>query len=483
MNHKLKQLSKDTAIYGISTILGRFLNFLLVPFYTYVFGRAEYGIVANIYSFIALLNIIYLYGFDVAFLRYSTNENIQTQKKYYSTAFLTVFFTSIIFSIFIFFTYEKYIDFIGITKDYSNLIIYMVIILFLDSLSAIPFTNLRIQRKAKIFASYKFINILTNVIFNIVFIVFLKYGIEAVLISNILASFITLILLLVDISKFFNLTYDKDALKKFLKFGIAFVPAGLASMVVQVIDRPILQKLTNSDVVGLYQANYKLGIFMMLFVSVFQYAWQPFLIANSKEKDSKDIISKVLTYFLILGSVILISLTFLIYPLTTTKIFGKSLINYNYWSGLYIVPIVLLGYLFNGVYVVLSAGILIKEKTFLAPVITGLGALVNVISNLLLIPRYSILGAAFSTFFSYFVMSFGMFIANQHYYHIKFEYLKIIKIFFLIGIFLTLYYKFYNLFITNILLEILAILVFILAIFIFKILKINAILNMKKGII
>lgn len=468
---KLKQLSKDTTVYGISTILGRFLNFLLVPFYTYVFTRADYGIVANVYSFIALMNIFYIYGIDVAYLRYSTNQAPDIQKKNYSTAFLTVFFTSLILSFLILLTYKRYYLFVGIDDKHSYLIYYVLSIVSLDALAAIPFINLRLMRKAKIFAMIKFSNILVNVVLNIVLIKFYHLGIEAVFLSNLAASLITLLILFFDIKNNFIFLFDKQSFKQMFKFGIAFLPAGLASMIIQVIDRPILQLLTNLDTVGLYQANYKLGIFMMLFVSIFQYAWQPFLIANSQEKDSKQVISKVLTYFTVLGSLILIFLTYFIFIIGTTKIFGKSLIASAYWDGLFIVPIVLAGYLFNGVYVVLTAGMLIKEKTFLAPLFTGSGAIINVVANFLLIPKFGIVGAAFSTFLSYFVMSIMIYIANQKYYEINFEKYKLLKLFLLILAYLIIFYWNLNIIKSNILLPFLGVITFVVLIFVLKILN------------
>ncbi len=468
---KLKQLTKDTTIYGISTILGRFLNFLLVPFYTYVFSRADYGIVANVYSFIALMNIFYIYGIDVAYLRYSTNEDEKKQKRNYSTALISVFFTSILISLIILLSYKNYYLLIGLDENHKRIIYYILLILMLDAISAIPFINLRLFRKAKNFALIKFSNILVNVILNIVLIKYFKLGIDAVFISNLIASLFSLILLAPDIKNNFVLIFDKENYIKMMKFGIAFLPAGLASMIIQVIDRPILQQMTNLDTVGLYQANYKLGIFMMLFVSVFQYAWQPFLLAHSQEKDSKQVISKVLTYFTLLGSIILIFLTYFIFLIATTKIFGKSLIAFNYWDGLYIVPIVLLGYLFNGVYVVLTAGMLIKEKTYLAPLFTGTGALVNVVANILLIPKFNILGAAFATFLSYFVMSVMIYIANQKYYHIQFEVDKLVKIFILNALFLSVFYYQIDIIKSSIVLPFISMLVFIILIFVLKILN------------
>lgn len=474
MSSKLKQLTKDTAIYGISTIFGRFLNFILVPFYTNVFGTADYGVIANVYSFIALLNIVYIYGIDVAFLRYSTNVGEEECHKNYATAFFTVVLTSILLSLIILGTYPFYQNVIGLTKNYQYLIFYTVLIPFIDSITAVPFIYLRLKKKAKKFAGLKMVNILVNVFLNIVLVKTFKYGIEAVFISNLASSVLSLLLIYPDIIDTLKPVFSKTSCKTMLKFGLPLLPAGIAAMMVQVIDRPILQVLTNQETVGIYQANYKLGIFMMLYVSMFQYAWQPFLIANAKEKDSKTVISKVLTYFCLLGCFVLLFLTGFIKDLATFKILHRgSLIGQAFWGGLYIVPIVLVGYLFNGVYVVLSAGLMIKEKTKLIPVITGLGALINVVANFTLIPIYSIGGAAFATFASYFVMSIGMFFVNQKYYKINFEYRKLTFLFLLTILCISFFYIFENKHIATFITKLSIVLVFIGGTIFFRIIDVK----------
>ena len=160
-----------------------------------------------------------------------------------------------------------------------------------------------------------------------------------------------------------------------LKFGLPYLPAGFAVMLVQVIDVPILEKLTDLETVGIYKANYKLGIFMMLFVNMFQYAWQPFFLQNAKEPNAKEMFSKILTYFTLVGSIILVVLSLFINDFVQIKFAGFSIIGSEYWAGLQIVPIVLLAYLFNGMYTVFSAGIYIEEKSIYVPFITGTGAL------------------------------------------------------------------------------------------------------------
>ncbi len=438
---KLKQLTKDTAIYGISTMVGRFLSFLLVPFYTNIFHPAEYGIIANIYIFIGIFNIVYVYGMDAAYLKFAALPTVGDKKDNFSTPYLSVFLSGIFLSFIMILIREPVFNLLEVPINYYHLMYYSAGILFLDSIAVIPFIQLRLQRKAKKFAAFKLINIGVNIVLNLVLILKYKMGIEAVLISNVIASLSSLLLLVPEIFKNLRLKFNIQLLKKLMKFGLPYLPAGLSSMLIQGIDRPILGKLTNMDTVGIYNACYKLGIFMMLFVNMFQYAWQPFFLQNSEEKKVKELFSKVLTYFTLAASLILIILSLFIDNIVAIPVLhGRTLIDSSYWGGLPIVPVILFGYLFNGWYVIFTAGIYIEEKSMYIPLITGIGATVNIVVNLLLIPVWGIMGAALATLGAYFAMAAGLYIVTQKFYRIEYEIGKIIRIFFAIIIVGGIYY-------------------------------------------
>lgn len=442
---KLKQLTKDTAIYGISTMVGRFLSFLLVPFYTNIFHPAEYGIIANIYIFIGIFNIVYVYGMDAAYLKFA-GQSSGSKNDIFSTPYLSVFVSGIFLSILMVLIRGPIFELLEVPVNYFYLMYYSAGILFLDSITVIPFIQLRLHRKAKKFAAFKIINILVNIVLNLVLILKFKMGIEAVLISNLFASLSSLLLLLPDILKEMHFSFDAALLKRLLKFGLPYLPAGLSSMLIQGIDRPILGKMTNLDTVGIYNACYKLGIFMMLFVNMFQYAWQPFFLQNADEKNAKEIFSKVLTYFTLASALILVILSLFIDNIVAIPLLhGRTLIDSAYWGGIAIVPVILLGYLFNGLYVIFTAGIYIEEKSIYIPLITGIGAGVNIVVNVLLIPLWGIMGAALATLAAYIAMAAGLYIVTQKFYRIEYEIAKLNKIFFAIfivgGIY---YYLFYS---------------------------------------
>jgi len=275
---------------------------------------------------------------------------------------------------------------------------------------------------------------------------FLKFhmGIEAIFAANLAASTVTLLLLIPEIIKHLKIKIYGDQLKKMLRFGLPYLPASLAAIMVQVIDRPVVLAMTDAATLGLYQTGYKLGIFMMLVVSMFQYAWQPFFLNNAREKDAREIFAKIMTLFVLAASLLWIIITLTIENLARFDIgHGRTLIEKHFLPGLVVVPIILLAYLFNGIYVNLWAGLYIEEKTKYFPYVTGAGALVNVAVNLLLIPILGIVGAALATLASYIVMAAGLFYFAQKYYPIHYEYGKIFKILAAIFVSGTVYYYLY----------------------------------------
>jgi O-antigen/teichoic acid export membrane protein len=441
---KIKELTKDTAIYGISTIIGRFLGFLLVPFYTNVLNTSDFGVYSNVYAYLAFLNIVFIYGMDAAFMKYTSISGNSDKKKTFSTAYIFVFFSSLFLAVILFLLKNPFTALMAIPGNFHHLTQYVILILIFDTLSLIPFANLRLERKAGRFTAIKFVNILINIALNLILVLKFKLGIEAIFIANLAASIVSFVLLMPDILRKLTFRIDSILLKKMLWFGIPYLPASIAAMIVQVVDRPVVLAMTNSSTLGIYQANYKLGIFMMLFVSMFQYAWQPFFLNNAKEKNAKELFSKILTLFMIVSSLIWIVLTLFVDDFARLEIYHhKTIIGREYLNGLVIVPIILLGYLFNGIYYNFQAGIYIEEKTKYFPYVTGAGALINVVVNVLLIPVLGIIGAALATLASYIVMAAGLFFFSQKYYKINYEYGKILKIMILIFVTGIIYYYLY----------------------------------------
>ena len=469
MLEKLKELSKDTAVYGISTMIGRFLGFLLFPIYTNVFAPTEYGYFTLVYAYLGFLNVVYIYGMDAAFMKYTSLAEGEEKKKTFSTPYLFVTGTSIVFSIIFYLFLNPISNGINLPLQYSYLLLYVILILLFDTLALIPFSSLRLERKTQKFAFIKITNIIINLSLNLILILIYGFGIEAIFISNLVASAFSFFALLPEIVKKLKFQIDVSVLKKMLNFGIPYLAAAFASMFVQVIDVPIVERLTNTATLGIYRANYKLGIFMMLFVQMFNFAWQPFFLENAKENNAKELFAKVFTLFLIISATAWAFLSLFIEDIVRIEFAGRTLLGSQYLGGLAIVPIILLAYLFNGLYMNFTAGIYIEEKTKYFPIITISGALVNIVINFTFIPKYGIMAAAWATLASYLVMAVGLFLVSQKFYRIDYEYVKILKIFLIIAITASIYYFYID--VMNFEIKILVFLMFVLELFGLRVIK------------
>ncbi len=440
MFSQLKRLGAETAIYGISTVLGRFLNFLLIPFYTNVLAPGDYGIIAYVYSLIAFANVIYSYGLESAYFKYSSTLEIGTSEQNFTTPFISLFTTSVFFSVFISVFAVPIGDAIAVPGSYGSILYWSAGILALDGITIIPFASLRMEHRAKLFAAIKFLSILINVVLNLLLLLVFRMGVTGVFISGFIASASSLIMLLPTIFRHFSPGFNAPLWKELLRFGLPYIPSGLAAMAIQVIDRPILRALTDDATVGIYQANYRLGIFMMLIVSMYEYAWRPFYFSTAKDPNAKQIFARVLTYLILLMGFVFLALTFFIDDIAKFSLFGRHIIGPGYWGGLGIVPIVLLGYLFLGISTNFSAGIYIEKKTYCTPFITIAGALINIIVNILLIPQYGMYGAAWATLAAYAVMALVTYLIVRTIYPVRYEWDRMLKIAGGVSLSLVLYY-------------------------------------------
>jgi O-antigen/teichoic acid export membrane protein len=428
MLEKIFRLGKETAIYGLSTVVGRLLNFLIVPFYANVLLPSENGIVANIYAYIAFAYVIYCYGMEAAYMRFVSSLEIGDKKQNFSVPFFSLLATSVVLSLAVQLNSSFLASLIGIGREYRHLIQYAGWILCFDTLTVVPFASLRMEQKAKRFASLKLLGIATNLVLNLVLILGFGMRTEGVFLANLLASGLTFAVLLASSLGLLTLKFPRGLYREILHFGLPYIPAGLAGIAMQVIDRPIVKALTNDATLGIYQLNYRLGIFMMLIVGMFDYAWRPFFLTHAKDPDAKQLFAKVFTYFALGAMTIFIVVSFFIEDIVRMRFFGRQFFPPVYWQGVDIVPWVLLAYVFTGAYVVFLVGVYLEKKTKYLPAVSGVGAVLNVGANLVLIPKLGILGAALSTLLSYVVMAVGMYFVSQRFYRVTYEWSKVLKI-------------------------------------------------------
>lgn len=439
MLDRIFKLGKEAAIYGLSSIVGRFLNFLLVPLYTNYLATAEYGVVANTYAYIAFVTVLYGYGMDSAYMRFVASLDSWDKKQAVSVPLLSLLLTSFFFSSVLFAAAAPVAELLGIGLEHADYVKYSAGILFFDTLAIVPFAYLRMENRAKMFAGMRILNIVITIVLTVVFLVLLRMKAETVFIANLVASGCTAVTLLFVVRKELTVRFSTSLYREMLRFGLPYIPAGLAGIAIQVIDRPILKALTDDATVGVYQANYRLGVLMMLVVGMFDYAWRPFFLTHAKDDDAPKLFSKVFTYFVSAMMLVFVTVTLFVDDIVRIPFFGGHFIGEKYWGGLSIVPIVLLSYVFTGAYVNFVVGVYLEKKTKYLPYATGAGAAVNVLANYLLIPRLGMTGAAIATLLSYVVMAIGIYFPSQRFYYVKYEWGRLLRVF-VLGVCVVLVY-------------------------------------------
>ncbi|MCC6548851.1 MAG: lipopolysaccharide biosynthesis protein [Ignavibacteriaceae bacterium] len=441
MIDKIKQLSVETVLYGLSTFVGRFINFFLVPFYTNIFPPSEYGIVTNIYAYIAVMNIILLYGMDSAYMKTASPLEGQERKKAFSTAWLGVLFSSTLIGFLLMVFYGAGVSAVSLNPEQSGIYLLAVGVLVFDNLGAIQFVQLRLEQKALLFSLIRIVNIIIMVALNFVLVLRFDLGVEAVFISNFAASFFSFTVVSFFTFKYFAFGFDKVLFKKMAKFALPYLPAGLASAFLQVIDRPIVEGILGLEALGIYQANYRLGIFMMLYGSMFQFAWQPFFLKHARGEDAPLLIGRIFTLYLLIGFVILLFFTFFIENLLAVSVRGVSLIGRDYTSASGIIPIILSAYLCNAVYIFFSVGILLREKSTIVPVFVGTAAIIKISLNLLFLKSAGIYLAAWASFGAYAFLALSFYIYSRKTFPIEFEKKKILLLTVISAVFIALAYS------------------------------------------
>ena len=437
-------MASDTAIYGVSSIVGRFLNWWLVPYYSFMFLPEEYGVVTNMYAYVAFFLVLLTYGMETSYFRFASKSD--DPEKVYSTSLVSLFFTTVSFVLLASVLRHEIAGLIHY-PDHPEYILWFALILGIDAFTAIPFARLRLKNRPIKFAFIKFVFIGFNIGFNIFFIslcpkvmennpdsilrfVYSKeIGVGYVFISNLLSSIITLVLLIPEIFRM-SFTFDKKLLRQMLSYGFPILIVGLTGMVNQNIDKVLIPFLIpeNKDPMfqlGVYGANYKLAVLMNMFIQAFRYAFEPFFFARGGTKDDPRIYATVMKYFVIFGLLIFLGMMLYIDVI-------KVIIASEYHVGLKVVPIVLLANLFFGIYFTLSLWYKLTDKTRYGAYIALVGAVITLVLNIVLIPQMGYMGSALAVFVCFLIMMVISYIFGQKFYPVPYD-LKRIAIYFLIA--------------------------------------------------
>lgn len=440
----LKKLASQTAIYGLSSIVGRFLNYLMVPLYTYAFSKAEYGVVSEFYAYTGFLGTLLVFGFETGFFRFT--QDAENKAKVYSTALNFVLVANLVFVLLIGIFVSPLSKALKY-PEHQEYFYWFALILVFDSVATIPFARLRSENKAWHFAGIKFLEIGLTILLNLFFIVVCKrafetdaqslfgkmynpeIGVGYIFIANLIASSFKLLLLSPLLHGFFG-GIDAALLKKMIRYSLPMVIIGFAGIINEMLDRAILKFLlpfdakTNMEQLGIYGACYKLSILMTLFIQAFRYAAEPFFFSHAKEKNSTKVFADVMKYFVIVCVTIFLLVTLYM------DVF-KYFIGKDFREGLSIVPVLLLANLFLGVYVNLSIWYKLTDKTLLGSFVSLGGALLTVVLNIAFIPAYGYVASAWATLACYASMAIVSYLLGQKFYPVEYDLKSFVKYFFL----------------------------------------------------
>ena len=433
-----KKLASQTAVYGLSSILGRFLNYLLVPIYTRVFigteGVAEYGVSTYFYSIAAFGGVLYTYGMETAFFRFSQKED-ETPEKVFSTATWSLTLSSIALSLLIFFFADSWATSAGY-EGKGSYFSFFAVIFAADAISTIPFTWLRQKNEALRFAMLRLLSIGVNIGLNLLFYIVFPYlaakglgqpldlSVRWMFIANVASSLVVLPFFRKEF-EMLRLGIDKALWQRLFSYAYPLIFMGLAGMINETLSRILLKKLlpdpaTADYQIGIFGAVYKLSIIMTLFIQAFRFAAEPFFFAQAKGDDSKLIYARVMQYFMIICCVIFVGVLLFLDIV-------KGFIGSSYHSGLKVVPILLLANLFLGAYYNLSIWYKLTDKTRLGALVSLVGALITIMLNYLWIPTFGYEGAAWSTLVCYLSMAVMSFYLGQHYYPVPYKTQRILS--------------------------------------------------------
>ena len=424
---KLQSLAKDTVIYGLSSIVGRFLNYLLVPLYTAKMSveSGNYGVVTNIYAWTALLLMILTFGFETTFFRFANKEGANVGKTFsMSMQVVGTLCAVFLLAIFAFLPsvsqtlgYETHPEFVGI----------MALVVALDALQAIPFGLLRLQKRPIKFAALKLLNIFTNIALNLFVFLLLpllcqkfpdamgdfynpdNQALYVFAINLACTAFITLFF--IPECRLFRPTADGALLKSMLKYSWPLLLLGIAGILNLNADKIIYTWLVPGQQgkmeLSVYGAAVKVAAIMAMLMQAFRYAYEPFVFGNTGTKDSKELNAKAMKYFIIIALMAFLVVVFYMDIL-------RHLINPGYWEGLKVVPIVMAAEIFMGIYFNLSFWYKLNDETYWGAIFSFIGCAILFAVNIIFVPRYSYMACACASFAGYFTAMTLSYFVGQH---------------------------------------------------------------------
>jgi len=436
----LKKLAGETMIYGVPSIVGRFLNLLLTPIYTYTFLANEYGILGNLLAYVAFFQVFLTYGMETAYFRFASKSN--KPNEVFGTALVILSITSLLFVTVITIFSRKISGWAGYPEQHL-FIVWMGITVALDAVMAIPFAKLRLQQRPIKFAFFKIINIGINILLNLFWILlcprilshnpdsFVQYlyspsiGIGYAFLSYLIASVVTLLLFIPDL-EIKKIVFKIEILKSMLNYGWPILVVGLAGMVTLNIDKILIPQLIQNGqdpmyVLGVYAACGKLAILMTLFIQAFRFSFEPFLFSHYKNESSKSVYSLIMNYFVIFGLLIFLGVIF--YMDILKYFIGPSSAGYH--EALKVVPWMLMGNLFMGIFYTQSLWYKLTDQTKYGAIFSVIGGVITLIINIIFIPTLGYMASAYGFFFSSLIITIISYYYGQKYFPVQYDLKKI----------------------------------------------------------
>lgn len=439
----LKKLASQTAIYGLTTILGRLLNYLLTPLHTSIFLAHEYGVVTEMYAYIAVLNVIFTYGMETSYFRFATKNKGQDTKAF-NNALTSILLSSLLFSATIFLFSSQIASLLNYPEK-ANIIKWIAAILALDAIVAIPFAKIRLLNKIYLFAGAKISSIFLNIFFNLFFLLLcplimnegwlsslyplvkafynLNHQIEYVFVANLLSN-LAYLPFLIPTFRGLRFTINIKYLKEMLVYAVPILVMGIAGTINDMFSRLMLKELlphnfypgkSSETALGIFGASFKMAVFMTLAIQAFRFASEPFFFSNAQDKNSPLLFARVMKYFVLVCMVI-----FLFVSVNVGWLSDFLIRREEYKEGLIIVPVLLLANVFMGIYFNLSIWYKLTDKTYFGTYIAIFGALITILANLILIPLYGYYGSVWANLMCYFSMAATSYFLGQKYYPINY---------------------------------------------------------------
>lgn len=443
----VSELFRQTVIYGLGIMLNKSVGFILIPLYTKYFPPEQIGLFTLVQSLSLFFGVVYMFGMETSFMKFFIDgKNEKERAEVYSSTLIFLLVIAAVLSSVIYFNSGSITELFRFSPEEESMFLVQIlsIMMLIDTLYRFPLLLFRAKLESKTYALINLFTFFINIISNVVFIVILKYGVESIFYSYILSSGITLLAGLVLTKKYLTIKISTAKIKEMLGFGSKFIFIGFFVLFIDVSDRFFLKYYFDEFTVGVYSANYRLASVMSFLIASFKFSWTPYFLNLKTNPENKKIISSIFTNFILAGLSLFLLFSLFTELLVKIPFFGIEFLNFNYWDGLKIIPVILLAYFFSGAYSTLNAAPFFTDNTGAIFFITLSGVIVNVLFNFLLIPLLNITGAALATLFTYLIMFVIVYYYSQKIYRVDHDISRILKIGLITGVFFITGYYFVN---------------------------------------